>query len=80
MQVLLTPFVLCGPIANPLLSAVARIAYLASDLVLSVQPSLQTDSLFSKSLKTLKANKAKSALSRGTTEVSGGSQTDMDVI
>ncbi|GLI81696.1 sulfite reductase [NADPH] subunit beta [Penicillium ochrochloron] len=46
--------------------AVARIAYLSSDLVLSVQPSLQTDSLFSKSLKTLKANKTASALSRGT--------------
>ncbi|KAF3385289.1 Sulfite reductase [NADPH] subunit beta [Penicillium rolfsii] len=37
-----------------------------SDLVLSVQPSLQTDSLFSKSLKTLKTNKTASALSRGT--------------
>ncbi|KAJ5371039.1 Sulfite reductase subunit beta [Penicillium cataractarum] len=46
--------------------AVARIAYLSSDLVLSVQPSLQTDSLFSKSLKTLKSNKTASALSRGT--------------
>ncbi|KAJ5165894.1 hypothetical protein N7492_006190 [Penicillium capsulatum] len=49
--------------------AVARIAYLASDLVLSVQPSLRTDSPFSKSLKTLKASNTKSALSRGTTEV-----------
>ncbi|KAJ5159803.1 Sulfite reductase subunit beta [Penicillium canariense] len=46
--------------------AVARIAYLASDLVLSVQPSLQTDSIFSRSLKTLKANNTASALSRGT--------------
>ncbi|CEJ58381.1 Putative Sulfite reductase beta subunit [Penicillium brasilianum] len=46
--------------------AVARIAYLSSDLVLSVQPSLQTDSLFSKSLKALKSNKTASALSRGT--------------
>lgn len=49
--------------------AVARIAYLASDLVLSVQPSLQGDSLFSKSLKTLKSNKTTGALSRGVTEV-----------
>ncbi|KAJ5656568.1 Sulfite reductase subunit beta [Penicillium longicatenatum] len=49
--------------------AVARIAYLASDVVLSVQPSLQTDSLFSKSLKTLKSNKTASLLSRGTPEV-----------
>ncbi|OOQ88019.1 Sulfite reductase [NADPH] subunit beta [Penicillium brasilianum] len=46
--------------------AVARIAYLSSDLVLSVQPSLQTDSLFSRSLKALKSNKTASALSRGT--------------
>ncbi|KAJ5945633.1 Sulfite reductase subunit beta [Penicillium verhagenii] len=49
--------------------AVARIAYLASDLVLSVQPSLQTDSLFSKSLKSLKSHKTASLLSRGTPEV-----------
>ncbi|KAJ6102370.1 Sulfite reductase subunit beta [Penicillium sp. IBT 16267x] len=49
--------------------AVARIAYLASDVVLSVQPSLQTDSLFSKSLKTLKSKKTASLLSRGTPEV-----------
>ncbi|KAJ5803156.1 Sulfite reductase subunit beta [Penicillium pulvis] len=49
--------------------AVARIAYLASDVVLSVQPSLQTDSLFSKSLKTLKSQKTASLLSRGTPEV-----------
>ncbi|KAJ5194932.1 Sulfite reductase subunit beta [Penicillium cinerascens] len=49
--------------------AVARIAYQASDVVFSVQPSLRTDSLFSKSLKSLKANKTASALSRGTPEV-----------
>ncbi|KAJ5893704.1 Sulfite reductase subunit beta [Penicillium taxi] len=49
--------------------AVARIAYLSSDLVLSVQPSLRTDSLFSKSLKSLKTNNTTSALSRGTPEV-----------
>ncbi|KAJ5690475.1 Sulfite reductase subunit beta [Penicillium macrosclerotiorum] len=49
--------------------AVARIAYLTSDLVLSVQPSLQTDSLFSKTLKALKANKTTGILSRGIPEV-----------
>ncbi|KAJ5102008.1 hypothetical protein NUU61_004230 [Penicillium alfredii] len=49
--------------------AAARIAYLTSDVVLSVQPSLQSDSLFSKSLKALKANKAGTLLSRGTAEV-----------
>ncbi|EPS32707.1 hypothetical protein PDE_07667 [Penicillium oxalicum 114-2] len=43
--------------------AVARIAYLSSDLVLSVQPSLQTDSLFSKTLKSLKSQKTTSVLS-----------------
>ncbi|KAJ5488795.1 Sulfite reductase subunit beta [Penicillium diatomitis] len=43
--------------------AVARIAYLSSDLVLSVQPSLQTDSLFSKTLKALKSKKTASILS-----------------
>ncbi|KAJ5246414.1 Sulfite reductase subunit beta [Penicillium chermesinum] len=48
--------------------AVARVAYLASDLVLSVQPALQTDSLFSKSLKDLKANKTPGVLSKGTTQ------------
>jgi sulfite reductase (NADPH) hemoprotein beta-component len=39
---------------------VARIAYLASDVVLSVQPSLQTDSQFSKALKALKERNAPS--------------------
>jgi sulfite reductase (NADPH) hemoprotein beta-component len=48
---------------------VARIAYLTSDVVLSVQPSLQNDSLFSKSLKALKASKT-SNLSSKSTEVS----------
>ncbi|KAF7714657.1 Assimilatory sulfite reductase (NADPH) [Penicillium ucsense] len=46
--------------------AVARIAYLSSDLVLSVQPSLQTDSLFSKTLKALKSKKTASILSNQT--------------
>ncbi|KAJ5328655.1 hypothetical protein N7452_009045 [Penicillium brevicompactum] len=48
--------------------AVARVAYLTSDVVVSVQPSLQNDSLFSKSLKALKANKT-SNLSSKSTEV-----------
>ncbi|OJJ51134.1 hypothetical protein ASPZODRAFT_127153 [Penicilliopsis zonata CBS 506.65] len=48
--------------------AVARIAYLLSDLVVSVQPSLQTDSIFSKPLKALKASKT-SNLSSKTPEV-----------
>ncbi|KAJ5295478.1 hypothetical protein PENANT_c001G08967 [Penicillium antarcticum] len=46
--------------------AVARIAYLTSDVVISVQPSLQNDSLFSKSLKTLKANKTRNVSSKNT--------------
>ncbi|KAL2011138.1 hypothetical protein VTN00DRAFT_3856 [Thermoascus crustaceus] len=49
--------------------AVARIAYLASDVVLSVQPSLQTDSQFSKHLKGLQASNARGVVSRGTPEV-----------
>ncbi|RAL04696.1 sulfite reductase (NADPH) subunit beta [Aspergillus ibericus CBS 121593] len=49
--------------------AVARVAYLSSDVVLSVQPSLQADSWFSKTLKTLKANNARSVLPRGVTDV-----------
>ncbi|CAG8227917.1 unnamed protein product [Penicillium salamii] len=46
--------------------AVARIAYLTSDVVLSVQPSLQNDSLFSKSLKAFKANKTTNLSSKST--------------
>lgn len=49
--------------------AVARVAYLTSDVVLSVQPALQTDSLFSKSLKALKANKTQNVLSKGAPEI-----------
>lgn len=49
--------------------AVARIAYLASDVVISVQPSLQTDSPFSKHLKGLQVSNARSVVSRGTPEV-----------
>lgn len=50
---------------------VARVAYLTSDVVLSVQPALQTDSLFSKPLKALKSNKASNVLSKGVSEVGG---------
>ncbi|KAL1969647.1 hypothetical protein VTN77DRAFT_8200 [Rasamsonia byssochlamydoides] len=49
--------------------AVARIAYLASDVVLSVQPSLQTESQFSKTLKDLKERNASSVVSKSTPEV-----------
>ncbi|KAF9889549.1 hypothetical protein FE257_007259 [Aspergillus nanangensis] len=49
--------------------AVARIAYQASDVVLSIQPSLQADSYFSKSLKALKAGNARNVLSNGVPDV-----------
>ncbi|GES60193.1 sulfite reductase beta subunit [Aspergillus terreus] len=49
--------------------AVARVAYLASDVVLSVQPSLQADSYFSQSLKTLKAGNARNILPKGVPDV-----------
>ncbi|KAK2812938.1 hypothetical protein FQN50_000959 [Emmonsiellopsis sp. PD_5] len=49
--------------------AVARIAYLSSDLVLSVQPSLQTDSLFSKPLRALSAENAQGVVSRRAPEI-----------
>ncbi|GFF56516.1 sulfite reductase [NADPH] subunit beta [Aspergillus lentulus] len=49
--------------------AAARVAYLVSDTILSVQPSLQTDSLFSKPLKALKASNTRSILPRSTAEV-----------
>ncbi|PKY07241.1 sulfite reductase beta subunit [Aspergillus campestris IBT 28561] len=49
--------------------AVARIAYLSSDVVLSVQPSLQGDSWFSKPLKALKASNTRGILPRGVPEV-----------
>ena len=47
----------------------ARVAYLTSDVVLSVQPALQTDSVFSKSLKALRANKTEAVSSKGVPEV-----------
>ncbi|KJK65938.1 hypothetical protein P875_00021927 [Aspergillus parasiticus SU-1] len=49
--------------------AVARVAYLTSDVVVSVQPSLQTDSWFSKPLKALKQEKARSILPKGVPDV-----------
>ncbi|KAL3467262.1 hypothetical protein BJX64DRAFT_248280 [Aspergillus heterothallicus] len=49
--------------------AVARIAYQASDVVLSVQPSLQSDSWFSKTLKNLKSGDARSVLTEAVPEV-----------
>lgn len=48
----------------------ARIAYLSSDVVLSVQPSLQGDSWFSKPLKALKASQTRGILPKGVPEVS----------
>lgn len=51
---------------NPLRSsAVARIAYLASDVVVSVQPSLATDSEFSAQLKKQVSRKDQSLVATG---------------
>ncbi|KAK4544985.1 hypothetical protein LTR36_003890 [Oleoguttula mirabilis] len=49
--------------------AVARIAYLSSDVIISVQPSLSTDSEFSKFLHQYASNKASSLICKGTPEV-----------
>ncbi|KAF2750181.1 sulphite reductase hemo protein, beta subunit [Sporormia fimetaria CBS 119925] len=49
--------------------AVARIAYLASDVVVSVQPSLATPSEFSEALSTLHKNKASSLVAKGQPEI-----------
>ncbi|PTU19960.1 hypothetical protein P175DRAFT_0558155 [Aspergillus ochraceoroseus IBT 24754] len=49
--------------------AVARIAYLASDVILSVQPSLQADSWFTKTLKALRASNVRSIAPEGVPEV-----------
>ncbi|OJD26980.1 sulfite reductase (NADPH) hemoprotein, beta-component [Blastomyces percursus] len=49
--------------------AVARVAYLSSDIVLSVQSSLQTDSLFSKYLNQLSAGSVRGAVSQGVPEI-----------
>ncbi|KAL2362082.1 hypothetical protein RJZ56_005023 [Blastomyces dermatitidis] len=49
--------------------AVARVAYLSSDIVLSVQPSLQTDSLFSKHLSQLSAGSVRGVVSQRVPEI-----------
>ncbi|KAH8172569.1 nitrite and sulphite reductase 4Fe-4S domain-containing protein [Sarocladium implicatum] len=49
--------------------AVARIAYLASDLVISVQPSLNTDSAFSSHLKRYAGRKDHSLVAKGSDSV-----------
>ncbi|RMY09168.1 hypothetical protein D0868_04389 [Hortaea werneckii] len=49
--------------------AVARIAYLSSDVVVSVQPALSTDSEFSRFLHLYASNKASSIVCRGVPEV-----------
>ncbi|KAK2879948.1 hypothetical protein FQN49_000707, partial [Arthroderma sp. PD_2] len=49
--------------------AVARIAYLSSDVVLSVQPTLEGDSIFSKALNRLSAERVRGAVSGNNTEV-----------
>ncbi|KAK5714701.1 Sulfite reductase [NADPH] subunit beta [Elasticomyces elasticus] len=49
--------------------AVARIAYLSSDVVISVQPSLSTDSEFSHFLHQYATNKASSLICKGVPEV-----------
>ena len=47
----------------------ARVAYLTSSLVLSVQPSLRSNSIFSKTLKTLKSSNARNLLTGAVPEV-----------
>lgn len=49
--------------------AVARIAYIASDLVLSVQPALGRDSEFSITLRSLAAKKAPAIVAKELPEV-----------
>ncbi|KIW21356.1 sulfite reductase (NADPH) hemoprotein, beta-component [Exophiala spinifera] len=57
-----------GSVSSPA-EAVARIAYLASDVVLSVQPSLSTDSEFSHHLGRFAAANAKSFVSKTVPEI-----------
>lgn len=49
--------------------AVARIAYLSSDVVVSVQPSLATDSEFSKHLRSYFGKNVPGIVARGVPEV-----------
>lgn len=53
-----------------ILATVARVAYLASDFVLSVQPFLRADTPFSKHLNSQSAAKVPNVVSRTPTEVS----------
>lgn len=48
---------------------VARIAYIASDVIISVQPALGLDSLFSPHLHAFAANKAPGLIGKETPEV-----------
>ncbi|ETI20747.1 sulfite reductase (NADPH) hemoprotein, beta-component [Cladophialophora carrionii CBS 160.54] len=57
-----------GSVASPA-EAVARIAYLASDVVLSVQPSLSTESEFSYHFSRFKANGSKNFVSKTLPEI-----------
>jgi sulfite reductase (NADPH) hemoprotein beta-component len=57
-----------GSVASPA-EAVARIAYLASDVILSVQPSLSTESEFSYHLGRFTANHAKNLISKSAPQV-----------
>ncbi|KAJ4503984.1 Sulfite reductase [NADPH] subunit beta [Exophiala dermatitidis] len=57
-----------GSVASPA-EAVARIAYLASDVVLSVQPSLSTHSEFSHHLARFSSSNAKSFVSKALPEI-----------
>ncbi|ORX95793.1 sulfite reductase-like protein subunit beta [Clohesyomyces aquaticus] len=49
--------------------AVARIAYLASDVIVSVQPSLASDSEFSESLRSLQKHQSPSLVAKGQPEI-----------
>jgi hypothetical protein len=57
------------PVTNFSAQSVARIAYLCSDVVVSVQPSLATDSDFSSHLRALVEKKTPGVLCRGVPEV-----------
>ncbi|KAK2763281.1 hypothetical protein FQN54_009917 [Arachnomyces sp. PD_36] len=57
-----------GSISTPE-EAVARVAYLASDFVLSVQPFLRADTPFSKHLNALRATDTPNVISRSPTEI-----------
>ena len=56
-------------LTHSIANAVARIAYIASDVILSIQPSLSTESEFSHHLKRFALNKAKGFVSRSVPEI-----------